>query len=107
MNQIRAESAATLDNFSRRWEIFICLILFFSTLLLFERALENNFLDYDDPDYVTQNFHVHEGISLGSVRWAFVSTDAGNWHPITWISHELDWQLFGANPRGHHTTNLF
>src|SRR6185312_341722 len=85
----------------------ISALLFLGTLLLFSRALRNDFLDYDDPDYVTQNAHVQSGLRLETIRWAFHSTAAGNWHPLTWLSHAADWQLFGANPLGHHATNIF
>jgi protein O-mannosyl-transferase len=84
----------------------ICAVLFFGTLLLFSGALKNDFLDYDDPDYITQNTHVQRGLQPETVRWAFASTAAGNWHPLTWLSHAADWQLFGANPSGHHATNI-
>lgn len=84
----------------------VCLVLFFGTLLLFSRALNHGFLDCDDPDYVTQNVHVQAGLTWAGVRWAFTSDDAANWFPLTWLSHMLDWQLFGNNPRGHHATNI-
>ena len=86
---------------------FVCAVLFFGTLILFSRAVPHDFLDLDDPDYVTQNNHVHTGLTWAGIRWAFTSTDAGNWHPLTWLSHTLDWQFFGNNPRGHHATNVF
>jgi protein O-mannosyl-transferase len=81
-------------------------ILFFGTLLLFSRALQNDFLDFDDPDYVTQNVHVQNGFSLENVRWAFTSTAAGNWHPLTWLSLMLDAQIYGDSARGFHSTNI-
>ena len=85
----------------------VCLCLFLSTALLFSRALGNGFIDLDDPDYASQNQHVHAGISGESLHWAATSFDAGNWHPLTWLSHMLDWEWFGSEPRGHHATSIF
>jgi tetratricopeptide (TPR) repeat protein len=84
----------------------VCLALFFGTLLLFSRAVGHAFLDYDDPDYVTHNVHVQAGLTWAGIRWACTSGDAANWFPLTWLSHMLDWQLFGNNPHGHHATNI-
>jgi protein O-mannosyl-transferase len=64
------------------------------------------FITLDDPDYVTENEIVLQGLSSQGVAWAFSSTHASNWHPLTWLSHMLDAQLYGTNPRGHHLTNL-
>ncbi|HUB87482.1 MAG TPA: tetratricopeptide repeat protein [Verrucomicrobiae bacterium] len=64
-------------------------------------------MDYDDPHYVTQNFHVQRGLSWANLRWAFSDTrQAGFWHPLTWLSHMADCQWFGLNPRGHHFTSI-
>ncbi len=82
------------------------LVLFFGTLILFSRALNGQFLDCDDPDYVTQNPHVQGGFTWANVRWAFTSGDAANWHPLTWLSHMLDAQLFPQDPVGPHAVNL-
>ena len=56
----------------------------------------------DDRDYVTANAHIHDGLSWSTIKWAFTSTEAANWHPLTWLSHALDYQLFALNPAGHH-----
>lgn len=84
----------------------IVLALFLGTLLLFLRSTGNGFVNYDDPDYVTKNPHVQAGLSLDGIRWAFTSGEASNWHPLTWLSHQLDWSLYGANPKGHHFTSV-
>jgi tetratricopeptide (TPR) repeat protein len=65
-----------------------------------------DFVNYDDPDYVTENLHVRSGLTANGVAWALTSRDAGNWHPLTWISHMLDCQFFGLNGGGHHLTSL-
>ena len=64
------------------------------------------FVSYDDPEYVTENPMVQRGLTVETLRWAFVTTHAGNWHPLTWLSHALDCQLYGSSPGGHHLTNL-
>jgi len=84
----------------------ICLFLTASALIAFWQVNECDFINYDDPLYVTDNIHVKSGITLGSIRWAFTTGHATNWHPLTWMSHMLDVQLFGLKPRWHHLTNL-
>ncbi|MGA2903423.1 MAG: tetratricopeptide repeat protein [Candidatus Korobacteraceae bacterium] len=64
------------------------------------------FANYDDADYVTDNFHVKAGLTWQTVKWALTARDAANWHPITWISHALDTQIFGLNPAGPHDVNV-
>jgi protein O-mannosyl-transferase len=66
----------------------------------------NDFINYDDDDYVVQNELVNQGLSVHSVRWAMTSMERANWHPLTWISHMLDCQLFGLSPMGHHLMSL-
>ena len=92
---------------TRSLRIAICEILFIGTWLLFSRALGNDFVNYDDPDYVTANEHVRAGLNLAGINWALRSGEASNWHPLTWVSHMLDASLFGPNPRGHHATSVF
>jgi len=84
----------------------VCAVLFIGTLLLFSRAVPHDFLDLDDPDYVSQNPHVQAGLTWAGMHWAFTTDAGGNWHPLTWFSHMLDWQLFGSDPRGHHATSI-
>ena len=76
------------------------------TFVTFAPAFKADFVDYDDSDYVTANSHVQAGLSWDSVKWAFTASHASNWHPLTWLSHMLDWQLYGANPWGHHLTSV-
>ena len=85
----------------------ICLALAAATLATFWPVLKCGFLGYDDYDYVVQNAHVLRGLTWPSVAWAFTHAYVGNWHPLTWISHMTDAQLFGLKPAGHHGVNLF
>src|SRR5437016_4692386 len=64
------------------------------------------FVSYDDPVYLTENPNVQGGLSLENILWAFTSGRASNWHPLTWLSHLLDVQLYGLHPLGHHLTSL-
>jgi tetratricopeptide (TPR) repeat protein len=66
----------------------------------------NGFVDYDDPDYITNNPHVTAGLAAAGVAWALTATAAANWHPVTWVAHMLDVTLFGLNPVGHHAAGV-
>ena len=66
----------------------------------------HDFIYYDDDWYVTDNRHVQAGITMPNVVWAFTTTSAWNWHPLTWLSHMLDVSLFGLHPGGHHLISL-
>jgi protein O-mannosyl-transferase len=76
------------------------------TVAVYIPALRCQFVNYDDNHYVTENAQVRRGLTLGTIRWALTSLDHANWHPVTWISHALDVQLFGMNPAGHHATSV-
>ena len=90
----------------RDW--LICLLLSAITLLVFWPATSHEFINYDDPLYVTENPHVQAGLSQESIAWAFgrVTGEGTYWHPVTWLSHMLDCQLFGLKAGRHHLTNL-
>src|SRR5262249_19807894 len=90
----------------RRRVILICGLLGALILGAFWPALNNGFVLYADPVYVTQNPQVSSGLNWASVAWAWRTGHGGNWHPLTWLSHMLDVQLFGLNPWGHHLTSL-
>ena len=81
-------------------------LLVFATLLLYCRVAHYEFLDFDDSQYVTKNVHVRTGWNLGNVVWASTSFYAANWHPLTWLSHMADCQLFGLNSGSHHLVNV-
>jgi protein O-mannosyl-transferase len=84
----------------------IALLLFLGTITLYYPALQNGFV-YDDPAYVTSNFNVKQGLTSLGLAWAFTSTAEANWHPLTWVSHMLDVQLFRLRPIGHHAQSIF
>ena len=76
------------------------------TITLYLPATGNSFVVFDDRDYVTENPYVHDGLSWNTIKWAFTSTAAANWHPLTWLSHAFDYQLFALNPAGHHLDSV-
>jgi tetratricopeptide (TPR) repeat protein len=84
----------------------ICLLLTLLTIATYWPVTGNQFIAFDDQLYVTENTHVISGISWQGAYWAFTSFDATNWHPVTWLSHQLDVTLFGLDPGWHHAMNL-
>jgi tetratricopeptide (TPR) repeat protein len=85
----------------------VSLLLVAAVLLSYVSVFDADFVNYDDQAYVTENRHITGGLRAESVAWALRAFEAGNWHPLTWISHMVDCQVFGLAPRGHHATNLF
>ena len=91
----------------RQKPILLGALLVLGTLLLYGPVTHHEFLDYFDDDvYVTQNLHVSTGLNLGNVVWAFTSFHQANWHPLAWLSHMADCQLFGVNSGAHHFVNV-
>ena len=86
--------------------VVLSLLLALATLAVYNSVVHNAFINLDDNEYVTNNKHVQAGLSSATLRWALTSFDCENWHPLTWFSHALDWQLFGKNAAGHHYTSL-
>jgi tetratricopeptide (TPR) repeat protein len=83
-----------------------CVVLAAVTLAVFWGARQCQFVNYDDPDYVTSNQEIQHGLTALSVRWTFQTGAASNWHPLTWLSHLADVQLYGMDPAGHHLTSI-
>jgi Flp pilus assembly protein TadD len=76
------------------------------TLATFSPILQCGFVNYDDDEYVTRNPHVQAGLTLRGIAWAWTTTHAANWHPLTWLSLMADGQFFGTRAWGYHLTNL-
>src|SRR5215472_11114459 len=89
-----------------RSRFLVCLLLGVATLAIFLQATWFDFVDYDDSDYVKANPHVLTGLKWENVAWALHTSHASNWHPLTWLSHILDRELFGPGPRGPHLVNV-
>ncbi len=77
-----------------------------ATLAVYFPVGHHPFVNYDDGGYVINNANIKSGLDWATISWAFSTFYQGNWHPLTWLSHALDWQLFGLEPGGHHIVNL-
>jgi tetratricopeptide (TPR) repeat protein len=87
-------------------KIFLGVVLAVAVVAVYYPVHWQPFANYDDADYVTDNFHVKAGLHWSTVKWALTARDAANWHPVTWISHALDTQMFDLNPAGPHDVNV-
>src|SRR5947207_5037087 len=84
----------------------VCILLAAIVFIVFGQTVRHEFINYDDQEYVYENPKITSGLSLDGIQWAFTHVHAGNWHPLTTISHMLDCQLYGLQPWGHHMTNV-
>jgi tetratricopeptide (TPR) repeat protein len=102
--QARA-SESTRDSHLQK-ELLVCAALALFTVLLYSPVRNHPFVNYDDDSYVTENAHVQAGITGETISWAITSTEHDNWHPLTWLSHALDCDMFGIRPGAMHVTNV-
>ncbi len=77
-----------------------------ATLAVYWPLRRNDFVNYDDGEYILVNPHLKAGLTMEGLKWAFTTGYASNWHPVTWMSHMVDVEMFGLNPAGHHLVNL-
>ncbi len=89
-----------------RREIAVCLLLTAAVFAVYGQMIHHDFINFDDGEYITENPHVRTGLTKENMIWAFTAFHSNNWHPLTWLSHALDCQLFGLNPGMHHIVNL-
>jgi len=104
LGQSPAESPVFQSPQKRR--LICCLLLALAAITLYNPVTRAPFLNFDDVVYVTENPQVHAGLTWNTVVWAFHTSESANWHPITWLSHALDCQIFGLNPAGPHSVNV-
>src|SRR5271156_2093706 len=90
----------------QKHRLIFCLLLALATIALYNPVTRAPFLNFDDVVYVTENPQVRAGLTWNTVVWAFHTSESANWHPITWLSHALDCQIFGLNPAGPHSVNV-
>jgi tetratricopeptide (TPR) repeat protein len=90
----------------QRKELMIGIGLVVAVLAAYWQVQYHDFIIFDDHQYVVKNLNIQKGLTLESISWAFTTTYASYWHPLTWLSHMLDYQLYGLNPKGHHFNNL-
>jgi len=100
-----AESSGLFSSPKKR-NLVVCLLLGVATLAIYNSVNQHPFVNYDDDRYIVENPHVRAGLTAETFKWAFTSTEQANWHPLTWLSHALDCQLFRVNAAGHHLTSL-
>jgi len=92
---------------NRRWlTVSVCVFLAAITWMVFGQTVGDDFINYDDQNYVYENTKITGGLNLAGIAWAFSHVHAQNWHPLTTISHMLDCQLYGLRAGGHHFTNV-
>ena len=95
-----------MDQKPSYFVLIACVALALVTSAVYSRATRNPFMHVDDQNYVIENPHVQAGLTCQTLTWSLTATAAQNWHPLTWLSHALDCQLYGLNPAGHHSTNI-
>jgi len=84
----------------------LCCILLLLVFSLYGQVVGHPFITYDDEGYVAQNVHVRDGLTWQTFTWSFTTFEEANWHPLTWLSHALDCELFGVSAGAHHLTNI-
>ncbi|HTZ39708.1 MAG TPA: tetratricopeptide repeat protein [Syntrophales bacterium] len=89
-----------------RWDWIVLVSLVLLTAAVYGQVYNHSFIQYDDPGYITENLVIYDGLSWKGLRWAFTTFTAANWHPLTWLSHMLDVQLFGLKPGMHHLVSV-
>jgi len=106
-DDLNRASPGSAQQADKRLVLLLAILLAVGTMVLYAPAIQNGFVNYDDTDYVTRNAHVLHGVTWENLRWAFgTDNPAANWHPLTWISHMVDVQLYGTKAAGHHFTNV-
>ena len=107
MKDARLSGSPSWADLWGRWaSLLSCLLLAAGTLVVYGAVTGFEFVNIDDQVYVTGNPHVRLGLTWEGIRWALRSSEAANWHPLTWISHMLDCQCYGLKAGGHHVTSV-
>src|ERR1044072_9755743 len=96
----------TRFNFAGRTRLLVALLLLALTWAAYQSVRRYEFVDYDDDRYATANPRIQQGLNWQNAVWAMTAMEVANWHPLTWLSHMTDCQLYALNPSGHHLTNL-
>jgi len=91
---------------NKNYKYLIIILLILTCIIAFGRILGNDFINFDDNVYITENNYIKAGFTSETIKWAFSAVVSSNWHPLTLLSHALDWSLFGANAAGHHLMSL-
>jgi protein O-mannosyl-transferase len=99
-------ASAGMFSSPQKRSFVLCLLLVVATLAVYNRVNRNGFVNFDDDHYITHNPQVRAGVNWQTIAWAFDGYHEANWHPLTWISHAVDCELFGLNPAGSHYGNV-
>jgi lipoprotein NlpI len=89
----------------KNYSYYLAALVSLLTFAVYLSSLHHEFVEWDDAQYVVENLHIRS-INVAFIKWAFTDFHAGNWHPLTWISHAIDYAIWGLNPLGHHLTNV-
>jgi tetratricopeptide (TPR) repeat protein len=100
------ENIGIYNYMKQKLVYFIVIFLIVASCIAFGRIAGNDFINLDDKEYITENNHVQSGLNKESIQWAVTAVVSSNWHPLTMLSHMLDWSLFGDNASGHHLVSL-
>lgn len=103
---LKANSSDKPAIWPDRYAVWVCILIVLATLSVYFQVKNFDFVDYDTPEYVYDNSHVKQGLTIANLKWALTTTYMSNWHPLTWMSHMLDVSLFGLAPGPHHLMNL-
>jgi len=95
------------DEANKTLKVAICIFLMVATFCIYSQVQDHEFINFDDDNFVTNNLNVQAGFTIESIKWAFTPSPTSYWIPITWLSHMLDYQLYGLHPKGQYLTNLF
>lgn len=106
MSPSNSEIAAAGPVATRKYFALICVVLALGTAALYWPITHHPFIEFDDMQYIAGNPHVTSGLSATNFVWAFTTSEQANWHPLTWLSHQLDCTLFDVDPGLHHLVNL-
>jgi len=101
-----AASSAHWPQFHPRTLAGFAVLLAALTAILYSPIANHPFLTYDDDDYIAANPNIQNGVNFATVKWAVIAAYRANWHPVTWIVHAADFQLYGMDAGGHHVTSL-
>jgi len=95
-----------ISAYREKFVVIFSLLLVAVTLAFYNPIIHNQFINFDDSAYIVNNPQVQQGLTWDAVKWSFTTFYQGNWHPLTWLSHALDYQVFHLNPAGHHYIGL-
>jgi hypothetical protein len=102
--KVQSHPASFALSGNRSYLLGLLLIIF--TVALYYPVRTHPYVNYDDNVYVTDNVHIQNGLTWDTFTWAFVTDHSGNWHPVTWLSHALDVEMYDLTPGGHHQTSM-